>query len=76
MVQVILNCLFTASTAFHEVLHIFWLGCSTGAASLEAKLIQQLTAMMEEVLYTIFIDLHKSYDALDRDRCLGIVEGC
>ena len=30
--------------------------------------------MMEEVLYMIFLDLHKSYDALDRDICLEIHE--
>ena len=38
-------------------------------------MLQQLTAMREEVLYTIFMDLHKSYDALYRDRCLDILEG-
>ena len=31
--------------------------------------------MREEVLYVIFLDLTKSYDALDRSRCLGILEG-
>ena len=30
---------------------------------------------MEEVLYMIFLDLHKAYDALDRSRCLDILEG-
>ena len=31
--------------------------------------------MREEVLYVIFLDLHKAYDALDRSRCLEILEG-
>ena len=31
--------------------------------------------MREEVLYVIFLDLHKEYDALDRHRCLIILEG-
>ena len=31
--------------------------------------------MREEVLYAIFLDLHKAYDALDRSRCLEILEG-
>ena len=31
--------------------------------------------MREEVLYVIFLDLHKVYDALDRSRCLEILEG-
>ena len=30
--------------------------------------------MREEVLYVIFLDLHKAYDALDRSRCLEILE--
>ena len=46
-----------------------------GTATLEAKLLQQLAAMREEVLYVIFLDLTKVYDALDRSRCLGILEG-
>ena len=31
--------------------------------------------MREEVIYMIFLELHKAYDALDRSRCLGILEG-
>ena len=38
-------------------------------------MIQQLAAMIEEVLYMIFLDIHKEHDALDRDRCLDILEG-
>ena len=30
---------------------------------------------MEEVLYVIFLDLHKAYDALDRPICLEVLEG-
>ena len=32
-------------------------------------------ALREEVLSMIFLDLHKAYDALDRSRCLEILEG-
>ena len=31
--------------------------------------------MREEVLYVIFLDLHKAYGTLDRSRCLEILEG-
>ena len=31
--------------------------------------------MREEVLYVIFLDLTKAYDALDRSRFLEILEG-
>ena len=30
--------------------------------------------MREEVLYVIFLDLKKAYDALDRSRCLEILD--
>ena len=43
--------------------------------TLKANLLQQLAALREEVLYVIFLDLHKAYDALDRSRCLEILEG-
>ena len=36
---------------------------------------QQLAAMREEVLYVIFLDLTKAYDALDRSRSLEILKG-
>ena len=42
--------------------------------TLETKLFQQLATLREEVLYVIFLDLRKAYDALDRSRCLGILE--
>ena len=75
VMAVILNRRLTSSITFHAVLHGFRAGCGTGTATLEAKLLQQLAAMREEVLYVIFLDLTKAYDALDRSRCLGILEG-
>ena len=57
-----------AGIKIHDALHIFWEGRGTGTATLEAKLLQQLAAMREEVLYVIFLDLTKAYDALDRSR--------
>ena len=75
VVAVILNRRFTSSITFHDVLHGFWAGRGTGTTTLEANLIQQLEAMREEVLYVIFLDLTKAYNALDRSRCLKILEG-
>ena len=70
-----LNRRFTASITYHNFLHGFRVGRGTGTATLKAKLLQQLAALREEVLYVIFLDLHKAYDALDRSRCLIILEG-
>ena len=75
VVAVILNRRLTPSITFHDVLHGLRAGCGTRNATLEAKLLQQLAAMREEVLYVIFLDLTKAYDTLDRSRCLGILEG-
>ena len=75
VVAVILNRRFTSSITYHDALHGFRAGRGTGTATLEAKLIQQLAAMREEFLYVIFLDLTKAYNALDRSRCLEILEG-
>ena len=75
VVAAILYLRLTASITFHDFLHGFRAGRGTGTAILEAKLLQQLAALREEVLYVIFLDLHKSYGALDRPRCLEILEG-
>ena len=66
-------CHLTASIQFHDTLSGFSIVRGTGIASLEDNLIQQIMAMKEEVLYEIFLDLHKEYDALDRDLCLDIL---
>ena len=75
MVIFIPNCRITTSISLHNFLCGFRAGRGTGTASLEAKLIQQLASMIEEVLYAIFMVLHKSYAALERGICLEILEG-
>ena len=75
VVAVILNHRFTSSITYHDALHVFWAGRGTGTAILEAKLLQHLATMREEVLCVIFLDLTKAYDDLDRSRCLEILEG-
>ena len=75
VVAAILHHWITASINFHDFLHGFRAVHGTGTATLEAKLLQQLAAMREEVLYVIFLDLHKAYERLDRSRCLEILEG-
>ena len=75
VVAAILNLRFTVSITYHDALRGFREGRGTGTATLEVKLLQQLAALREEVLYVIFLDLHKAYDALDRSRCQEILEG-
>ena len=75
VVAVILNRWLTTSITFHDFLHIFWAVQDTGTTTLGAKLIQHVASLREEVLYMIFLDLHKAYYALDSSRSLEILEG-
>ena len=75
VVATILHLRLTTAITYHDFLHGFRAGRGTGTATLKAKLLQQLAAMREEVLYVIFLDLTKVYDALDRSRSLDILEG-
>ena len=58
---------------YHYMIHGFWSERVMGTLYLKVKLMQQLTSMMEEVLYEIFFDLRKTYDALEQDRCMEIL---
>ena len=59
----------------HDSLHGFRAGRGCGTATIEAKLAQQLAFLEQEPFYGVFIDLRKAYDAMDRERCLAILEG-
>ena len=59
VVEVIINLLLTASITFHNVLYSLRAGFGTGTATLEVKMLQQIAVMREQVLYVIFLDLHK-----------------
>ena len=58
----------------HDALHGFRQkrGCGTGI--MDAKLVQQLTFVEQCPLCGLFLDLRKTYDAIDRGRCLRILE--
>ena len=58
---------------FNNIIHGFQAGQGTCTNSLKDKLIQHLTAMREEVLYEVLLDLWKAYDSLDRERCMEII---
>ena len=44
-----------------------------GTAALNVKMLQQLMAMREAVLFEVFLDLQRSYNALDWYICLEIL---
>ena len=71
----IINCWISSSIQFHDTLHGFRAEIVTGITTLDAKLLQQIIAMREMFIHSIFFGLRKAYDALDRDFCLDILEG-
>ena len=52
-------------TQLQDTLQGLCTGRGTGNASLESKLLQHLADMMEKIIYTILLDIHKAYDTLD-----------
>ena len=58
----------------HETLHGGIRGKGTGTAIMELKLAQQLAYIEQTPLYSIFVDLRKAFDAMDRGRPLAILE--
>ena len=73
VVTSLLNRRLTAEISFHNTLYRFRAGRGARTASLEVNLIQQLTSMGEAVLFEVFLDLRKAYDALDRERTLELL---
>ena len=67
------NCKISVSVKFNFELHGFLVERGTGTAFLEYKLLQQLAAMREDILYELLLDLRKAYDTLDRELCLDIL---
>ena len=58
---------------YHDTLHEFRALRGTGTTSLEANMIQQPIDMRQEVLYEIFLDLHKAFNVIDRSLCIFIL---
>ena len=60
---------------FYDALHDFLANRGTVTPCIEAKLVQQLSKMVQITLYFICLDLRKAYDTVDRERLLEILEG-
>ena len=58
----------------HDALHGFREKRWCGAGITDAKFLQQLAFIEQCSLYGTFLDLRKAYDAMDRSRCLRILE--
>ena len=61
VVVVVLNRRLTSSITYNNFIHGSRAGRGTGTATLKVKLLQQLAAMREKVLYLIFLELQNVY---------------
>ena len=75
IIESIINRRIASKVTFHDALHGFRAKRGTGTACIEAKLLQQLSKMVQKTLHFIFLDLGKAYDTVDRERLLEILEG-
>ena len=75
VIESIINWRIASKVEFHNALHGFRARRGTGTACIEAKLLQQLSKMVQTTLHFIFLDLRKAYDTVDRERLLEILEG-
>ena len=69
----VINCRIRDTISYHDVLHGFRAGRSTGKKSIEPNLIQHLTVTREEILYEVFLDLQKEYYALEQERRMEVL---
>ena len=63
------------SIGFHDVMHVFRVRIVTGMDTLEAKLLHHIVSMSQEIMYDIFLDIHKAYYVLDWGHALAILGG-
>jgi hypothetical protein len=59
----------------HNCLHSCHAHRGTGTGVIEAKLAQQLLYLKLKPFYRVFLDLKKAFDLMDREHCIGILEG-
>ena len=75
VIESIINWRIASKVIFHDTLHGFWTGRGTGTAWFEAKLLQQLSKMVQKTLHFISLNLCKIYDTVNREQLLEILEG-
>ena len=72
LVSAIINSRLQDRITYDDAVNGFRKRRGTGTAIMEAKLLMQLHYSKNEPLYMIFLDLNKTYDALDREQAARI----
>ena len=73
--EAIINTRLKLCITFHEFFHRLHAGKGMRAAILDIKLSQDLYIIDQYPLFLVLLDLYKSYDTLDREGLLTILEG-
>ena len=73
--SVVVNCRLKRSAVIHDALHGFKEGRGVGTAALEANLAQQMVGITHKPLFQVLLDVQKSYESLDRERCPELLTG-
>ena len=71
----VVDCRLKRSVTLHDALHGFRTGRGMRKATLEAKLVQQLTGIAHTPLFQVFLDVWKAHDSLYRGWCMDILRG-
>ena len=72
-ITILLNLRLMVAISFHDILHRFRAGRRKWTANFEDKLLKQLTSMKYALLFEVFLNLQKTYYALDQERALDIL---
>ena len=75
VIESIINWRIASKIIVHDAFHCFRARRGTGTACIQAKLLQQLSKMVQKTLHFIFFDLRKAYNTVDRERLLETLEG-
>ena len=75
VIKSIINQWIASKVKFHNALHGFQANRGTDTVCIEAKLLQQLSKMVQTTLHFKFLDLQKAYDTVYREPLLEILEG-
>ena len=71
----VVNFRLNQGVVLHSALNRFIEGRVMGTATLESKMAQQLAVLPHNTLFQVFLDIHRTYNSLDRDLCLEVLNG-
>ena len=71
----VVNFQLKSGVVLHNALHRLIGGWVSGTDTLEAKLAQYIAGLSHKPLFQLFLDIRKTCDSLDRERCIEVLSG-